>query len=386
MTGGSSDGRAAAERSRAGDVSGNDGPAWHRALPGLVGLAVLVFSVSHLRTHGRALVGYVAVGVPIGFGTLLVAFGLWNRDNPVSRRQSAGLFLGTALGGVLFGVVALWLLFIVGLDGPTVTPRQGRYLLLNAVAIGAVASAVLSTLYVRFRTERERLDRTAAALRERNERLDRFASMVSHDLRNPLSIAKGRTELAYEDPASARAHLEPAIDALTRIDARLQDLLALARAGDVDATDAVSLRAAALTAWGDIDIAGATLEVDDGTVEASERLLVQALENLLENAVEHGGPDVSVRVEALADGGFRVSDDGPGITARERERILEPGVSSRERANGHGEGLAIVEDIAEAHDWDLVVGESELGGARFECRPRTATVDRVTTRMMVVGD
>jgi len=176
------------------------------------------------------------------------------------------------------------------------------------------------------------------------------------------------------------------MDALTRIDARLQDLLALARAGDVDATDAVSLRAAALAAWADIDTADATLEVDDGTVEASERLLVQALENLLENAVDHGGSDVSVRVEALADGGFRVSDDGPGIPARERERILQPGVSSREAASGHGEGLAIVEDIAEAHDWDLLVGESELGGARFECHPRTATVDRVTTRTMVVGD
>lgn len=172
-------------------------------------MAVLLLSASHLRTHDGTLVGYVAVGVPIGVGTLLVAFGLWNRDNPLGRRQSVGLFVGTALGGVLFGVVALWLLFIVGLDGPTVEPRQERYLLLNAVAIGAVASAALSTLYVRFRTERERLDRTAAALRERNERLDRFAAMVSHDLRNPLSIAKGRTDLAYEDPASARTHLDP---------------------------------------------------------------------------------------------------------------------------------------------------------------------------------
>jgi hypothetical protein len=97
-------------------------------------VAVFVFSASHLWTHDGARVGYIAVGVPIGFGTLLVAFGLWNRDNPVGRRQSAGLFLGTALGGMLFGVVALWLRFIIGLDDPMVEPRQERYLLLNAVA------------------------------------------------------------------------------------------------------------------------------------------------------------------------------------------------------------------------------------------------------------
>jgi signal transduction histidine kinase len=162
--------------------------------------------------------------------------------------------------------------------------------------------------------------------------------MVSHDLRNPLSIAKGRTELAYEDPASARAHLDPARDALARIDARLQDLLALARAGEVDATDVVSLRAATLIAWANIDTEDATLKVDDGTVEASERLLVQALKNLLENAVDHGGLDVSVRVEALTDGGFRVSDDGQGIPARERDRILHRVSRARRRPAVTGRG------------------------------------------------
>jgi signal transduction histidine kinase len=70
-----------------------------------------------------------------------------------------------------------------------------------------------------------------------------------------------------------------------------------------------------------------------------------------------------VRVGALDDG-FYVADDGPGVPPDDREHVFESGYSTSE--DGTGFGLAIVEEIASAHGWDVDVVESEDGGARFE--------------------
>ena len=65
-------------------------------------------------------------------------------------------------------------------------------------------------------------------------------------------------------------------------------------------------------------------------------------------------------------GGFYVEDDGPGIPGEKRDEVLQAGHSSEEE--GTGLGLSIVGSIAEAHGWDLSVGEGGNGGARFEFR------------------
>lgn len=87
------------------------------------------------------------------------------------------------------------------------------------------------------------------------------------------------------------------------------------------------------------------------------------LENLFSNAVTHAGADVAVTVGAL-DGGFYVADDGPGIPEDVRGTVFEAGHSTEE--DGTGFGLAIVEAIADAHDWTVSLAESKAGGARFE--------------------
>jgi signal transduction histidine kinase len=93
--------------------------------------------------------------------------------------------------------------------------------------------------------------------------------------------------------------------------------------------------------------------------------LQQLLENLFRNAVEHGGEDVTIRVGALDDAaGFYVADDGVGIPGEDRDEVFESGYSSA--TNGTGFGLAIVEEIADAHSWTIRVTESSEGGARFE--------------------
>jgi signal transduction histidine kinase len=100
-------------------------------------------------------------------------------------------------------------------------------------------------------------------------------------------------------------------------------------------------------------------------VEADPERLRELLENLLGNAVDHGGR--SVRVGAT-DEGFYVADDGPGVPPEEREQVFERSYTGDD--GNTGLGLTIVRRIAEAHGWTVRVVESEDGGARFELLTR----------------
>jgi PAS domain S-box-containing protein len=205
--------------------------------------------------------------------------------------------------------------------------------------------------------------RREEALEQKNERLEEFASIVSHDLRNPLSVAEGRLELAREECDSE--HLDAVADAHERMGTLIDDLLTLARDGHgVDGTERVSLRELADACWQSVETASASLRVEtDRAVRADRSRLKQVFENLVRNAVEHGGEDVTVTVGDV-DGGFYVADDGPGIPAADRESVFEPGFTTND--DGTGFGLEIVEAVASAHEWDVRVTDAEDGGARFE--------------------
>ena len=213
-------------------------------------------------------------------------------------------------------------------------------------------------------TALDRLDRERE-LRRQNQRLDQFASVVSHDLRNPLSVATGRLELAAEECSSP--HLGAVADAHERMERLIDDLLLFARMGsETLSLAAVDPAALAADCWEPHATSEATLSVEfDRTVRADRDRLRQLLENLLKNAVDHGGGDLSVTVGELADG-FYVADDGPGIPPDSRDDVLTAGYTSAD--DGTGFGLSIVTQIVDAHGWDLSVTESESGGARFEIR------------------
>jgi PAS domain S-box-containing protein len=200
-------------------------------------------------------------------------------------------------------------------------------------------------------------------LERQNERLEELAGIVSHDLRNPLRVADGRVALLRDERESD--HLDDVARALDRMDALIEDVLTLARGGErVEATDTVELASVAESGWQTVNTDRAALETDaDLRIEADRSRLRQLFENLYRNAVEHGGDGVTVSVGAI-DGGFYVADTGSGIPKADREEIFEMGYSTDEA--GTGLGLGIVEQVADAHGWDLAVTESTQGGARFE--------------------
>lgn len=208
----------------------------------------------------------------------------------------------------------------------------------------------------------DRLEREAKLQRER-DRLDRFASVVSHDLRNPLNVASGRLDLVMAECESD--NLEPAAQALDRMEILIDDVLTLARAGEiVGESECVDLAELIDACWRNVETKSAEVITEtNAVVQADETRLQQLFENLFRNAVEHVAEDVTVTVGELQDG-FYIEDDGPGIPAEEREQIFEAGYSTSDE--GTGLGLSIVKEIINAHDWDIKVTDGVHGGARFE--------------------
>jgi|GEM_PF-860353 len=202
-------------------------------------------------------------------------------------------------------------------------------------------------------------------IEEKNDRLEEFARAVSHDLRNPLNVARGRLALAEEFESE---NLETAKDALDRMERIIEDMLWLVREGKViGSTAPVELSGAVGSSWamveGKRESDDVVLQDELGEIEADDDRLCQLLENLFRNSVEHSDEAVTVRVGAL-DSGFYVEDTGRGIPEDDREKVFEVGYTTS--SDGTGFGLSIVNQIADAHGWEVTITEGTTGGARFE--------------------
>ena len=203
---------------------------------------------------------------------------------------------------------------------------------------------------------------TNQALEAKNERLEEFTSIVSHDLRSPLSVAEGDLELAQETCESDR--LDRAANAINRSQVLIEDLLTVAQKGDkVDEFESVDLAGLAEKSWQTVKTKHATLDTEGLQIKADPSRVQELLANLYRNSVEHGGDGVTISVGKM-DGGFYVADTGSGISKTDRKQVFKTGYSTAE--DGTGFGLRIVKQIADAHGWKVAVTESEQGGARFE--------------------
>jgi PAS domain S-box-containing protein len=245
--------------------------------------------------------------------------------------------------------------------------EQHRFTDIDVALVRVLANTVETALA---RADREmELREQHRQLKRQNERLEEFAGVVSHDLRNPLQVAEGRLELLREECDSD--HLDAIETALQRSDRIIDDVLWLAREGrDIGTMDDVALQEAVDATWNivadNMEEAKLRYDTEDqslSSIVADDVRLRQLLENLLWNAVEHGGEDVTVTVGELADG-FYIEDTGPGIPEAERDDVFVAGYSTSEK--GTGFGLEIVGRVAEAHGWNIDVTEGSTGGARFE--------------------
>jgi len=341
----------------------------------------------------------------VPFAGTIVAGSLWLDRSPVPAKQylRIGGWFAASLGGFLLlnlGMIAIWS------EAPLSWNLSWA---VWAAAIGGAGGVVAGTLEARSITravqaERERLGREA--VERRNERLEAFAAVVAHDLRNPLQVASSHLDLARQETESS--HHEQIDAALDRMDSIVERTLTLARSGQViDEPEAVELAPFVTDCWAGVPTADATLTIESSAViEADPDRLRHLFENLFRNAVEHGSTSprsqapedavehdstsprsqapggsegqspsdsrtqsedaveyadstVAVRV-GTTEQGFYVADDGPGISPEQRATLFDDTDASG------GIGLAIVDRIVDAHGWELDVSDSTDGGARFE--------------------
>jgi PAS domain S-box-containing protein len=247
--------------------------------------------------------------------------------------------------------------FIVSAVEPAAFDETDRAL------VDIVAAALTAALE---RREREH------ELRRRNERLNEFAGIVSHDLRNPLTVALGH--LAFLEDDDHQSSIDAIERALDRMGEIIDDTLMLAQEGRaVGDLTTIDLATLAQDCWADVATGDATIRVvDPPTIRGDRHRVKHVLENLFRNSVEHADESATVRVGALDDvDGFYVADDGPGIPTDARAHIFESGYSTSHHSTGFG--LAIVQEIVEAHGWTITVTEAANGGARFEILGPTTT-------------
>ncbi|NJC71211.1 HAMP domain-containing protein [Planosporangium thailandense] len=215
-------------------------------------------------------------------------------------------------------------------------------------------------------------------LSRRLERDRRFAADVSHELRSPLQtlaaaasvLAKRRAQL---DMRSATA-VALVTDEVARFQALVTDLLELARGDQPPERTAVDLADLARQVCRSRGLPADVVRVDgaaDPTWRVDRRRFEQVLANLIDNADRHGGGAVAVRVGHAA--GVRyleVDDEGPGVSAEDREAIFyrffrgRP-ANARGDSDGTGLGLALVAEHVTAHGGHVLVTDRPGGGARF---------------------
>lgn len=220
------------------------------------------------------------------------------------------------------------------------------------------------------------LDRLSGAFTAQRQFLDE----VAHELRTPITVLRGHLELMDEDPDSQRGQTRALLfDELDRMRRIVEDLLLLARAerpdflslGQTSLTDLVVDTAAKAQALGRRHWTVA--EVADVSVHLDEQRVTQALMQLAANAVSHTGEGDAIEIGSRLWRGrvlLWIADTGPGVAPEDRERIFQcfyqggnavPGRA----APGIGLGLALVREIAQAHDGVAHVEEAPGGGARF---------------------
>lgn len=209
---------------------------------------------------------------------------------------------------------------------------------------------------IRYAIERHRKEQQ---LRQEKERLEEFANVVSHDLRNPLTVAKSHVETIEHDG------LEPVERNLSRMEDIIEDVLTLARTGqEVSELTTVYLKSVAQECWQQVPTEEATMLVTENIdFQADNQRCEQLFENIFRNSIEHAGEDVTVRV-GRTDSGFFIEDDGPGIPESDREQVFDAGYTTAR--DGTGFGLNIVKAIAEAHNWSIEIVDGSEGGTRFE--------------------
>lgn len=219
-------------------------------------------------------------------------------------------------------------------------------------------------------------ERNAAIVeQDRSARQRAFFANASHALRTPITVARGHAEMALHDTAKPAVKLDVMVvlDELDRLTRATDRILKLSVAGEIDGrrqhtVDVDDLVTSTIGRWRPTARRTWVAELGSGGAEVLGHLedLTEALDALVDNAVQATDPDGSINVRSQLEGEtvvLSVTDDGAGIGDADPEHLFDPfqqGPRTRQSQGGTGLGLAIVRAIAQAHDGDATM-ESTAG-------------------------
>jgi signal transduction histidine kinase len=287
--------------------------------------------------------------------------------------------------GALFGIGAMTALLVLIVGWLATRATLGRMRGFNAALARVETGDLTARVPVRSVRAPDDIDLLATGI---NTMLSRIAQLVSsvrrvsteiaHDLRTPLSHLQQKLERARttSDDGERGAELDSAQEKVSEI---LRTFDAMLRLAEIESGTARSrftmvdlpalIERVADAYRPDFETSGRVLKidrVDQVRVWGDADLLTQALSNLIENALRHTRVGATVTIEALADSARRsltVRDDGPGVAADDRARIVAPFVrlDAARAAGGAGLGLSIVAAVAALHDASLQLRDAHPG-------------------------
>lgn len=185
-------------------------------------------------------------------------------------------------------------------------------------------------------------------LEEANQRLNKFADVMSHDLRNPLTVATSYLEIEKEESQSE--NIEKVSRSLDRIESIVESCLTISKGTGSPSVEDVKIQEAvdkALFTIGREDMDISREYTTDSVVKADENQFQMLLENILKNASVHGAEPVEIR---MGEDSITISDNGTGI---DEDGIDDLFKFSANEGSGRGIGLYLVKQVCENHGWRI---------------------------------
>jgi signal transduction histidine kinase len=215
----------------------------------------------------------------------------------------------------------------------------------------------------------------ASELNSHLKELNLAAAGLAHETRNPLNIIRGQAQMLSRlpnTPPDVREKSQTIVDETDKVTAQLTEFINYSRPREVRRTRVVLTGAAGEvvhTLALDIEEKKVHVEVvgEPLAVEADEQLLRQVLFNLLLNAIQaveaNGHIQIAVQRNGSLEAILEVRDDGPGVLEENRREIFKPYFTTHQK--GTGLGLAVVQQIVQAHGWEIACYDNAPRGASF---------------------